>query len=102
MVSVPRIDEKGFVTEGEPRQIGIIRAHLEEDAGKLLHEAPGGHAIEYSIVDWNRAGTPLLEIVTQPDFRRGVAGGELREDAAEHLPLSGRDRGCDAERAHAV
>jgi aspartyl-tRNA(Asn)/glutamyl-tRNA(Gln) amidotransferase subunit B len=51
------------------RPIGIIRAHLEEDAGKLLHEAPGGHAIDGSIVDLNRAGTPLLEIVTQPDFR---------------------------------
>ncbi|MCC6320753.1 MAG: Asp-tRNA(Asn)/Glu-tRNA(Gln) amidotransferase subunit GatB [Phycisphaerales bacterium] len=51
------------------RRIGIIRAHLEEDAGKLLHEAPGGGRIDHSIVDWNRAGTPLLEIVTQPDFR---------------------------------
>jgi aspartyl-tRNA(Asn)/glutamyl-tRNA(Gln) amidotransferase subunit B len=68
MVIVPPIDDKGFVTEGEPKQIGIIRAHLEEDAGKLLHEAPGGKPIDFSIVDWNRAGTPLLEIVTQPDF----------------------------------
>jgi len=50
------------------KRIGIIRAHLEEDAGKLLHEAPGGRAIDHSIVDYNRAGTPLLEIVTQPDF----------------------------------
>lgn len=50
-------------------RIGIIRAHLEEDAGKLLHEAPGGHAIEGTLADYNRAGTPLLEIVTQPDFR---------------------------------
>jgi aspartyl-tRNA(Asn)/glutamyl-tRNA(Gln) amidotransferase subunit B len=50
------------------KKIGILRAHLEEDAGKLLHEAPGGHAIEGSIADYNRAGTPLLEIVTQPDF----------------------------------
>lgn len=50
------------------KRIGIIRAHLEEDAGKLLHEAPGGLAIEGSLVDLNRAGTPLLEIVTQPDF----------------------------------
>ena len=49
-------------------RVGIIRAHLEEDAGKLLHEAPGGHAIDHSIVDLNRAGTPLLEIVTAPDF----------------------------------
>lgn len=52
-----------------PRRIGIIRAHLEEDAGKLLHEWPGGKAIDFSIVDLNRAGTPLLEIVTAPDFR---------------------------------
>jgi aspartyl-tRNA(Asn)/glutamyl-tRNA(Gln) amidotransferase subunit B len=56
--------------KGEPvtRRIGIIRAHLEEDAGKSLHEAPGGGKIDFSIVDFNRAGAPLLEIVTQPDF----------------------------------
>jgi len=53
---------------GEPQRIGIVRAHLEEDAGKLLHEAPGGIAIDHSIVDLNRAGTPLLEIVTEPDL----------------------------------
>lgn len=56
--------------KGEPvtRRIGIIRAHLEEDAGKSLHEAPGGGKIDFSIVDFNRAGAPLLEVVTQPDF----------------------------------
>src|SRR6185369_6900183 len=53
---------------GGVKTIRIIRAHLEEDAGKLLHEAPGGHLIDGSIVDLNRAGTPLLEIVTHPDF----------------------------------
>jgi len=68
-VDLPAVDEKGHPDpEGTGRRIGIIRAHLEEDAGKLLHEAPGGRAIEGSIVDQNRAGTPLLEIVTQPDF----------------------------------
>ncbi len=68
-VDVPAVDEKGFVLpDARPRRIGIIRAHLEEDAGKLLHEAPGGTPIDFSIVDLNRAGTPLLEIVTQPDF----------------------------------
>ncbi|MDX2114561.1 MAG: Asp-tRNA(Asn)/Glu-tRNA(Gln) amidotransferase subunit GatB [Planctomycetota bacterium] len=49
-------------------RVAIIRAHLEEDAGKLLHEAPGGARIDFSIADYNRAGTPLLEIVTAPDF----------------------------------
>jgi aspartyl-tRNA(Asn)/glutamyl-tRNA(Gln) amidotransferase subunit B len=55
--------------DAPPRQIRITRAHLEEDAGKLLHESPGGFAIDHSIVDLNRTGTPLLEIVTEPDFR---------------------------------
>jgi aspartyl-tRNA(Asn)/glutamyl-tRNA(Gln) amidotransferase subunit B len=69
-VDLPAVDSAGFpVLEGEHRTIGIIRAHLEEDAGKLLHEAPGGHPIDFSILDLNRAGTPLLEVVTQPDFR---------------------------------
>ncbi len=69
-VEVPAMDERGQIDPGAPTTtIGIIRAHLEEDAGKLLHEAPGGAPIEFSIVDYNRAGTPLLEIVTRPDFR---------------------------------
>ncbi|MBK9188546.1 MAG: Asp-tRNA(Asn)/Glu-tRNA(Gln) amidotransferase subunit GatB [Phycisphaerales bacterium] len=68
-VMLPPPDAAGFPDFSQaPSRIGILRAHLEEDAGKLLHEAPGGHAIDFSIVDLNRAGTPLLEIVTQPDF----------------------------------
>jgi aspartyl-tRNA(Asn)/glutamyl-tRNA(Gln) amidotransferase subunit B len=54
--------------DGTSQTVRIRRAHLEEDAGKLLHEAPGGYAIDFSIVDLNRAGTPLLEIVTEPDL----------------------------------
>jgi aspartyl-tRNA(Asn)/glutamyl-tRNA(Gln) amidotransferase subunit B len=49
--------------QGRTKRIGIIRAHLEEDAGKNLH--PSGN---FSQVDLNRTGTPLLEIVTQPDM----------------------------------
>src|SRR5207245_6947163 len=54
--------------DGSAKMIRIRRAHLEEDAGKLLHDAPGGFKIDHSIVDLNRAGTPLLEIVTEPDL----------------------------------
>ena len=51
----------------EPRKIGIIRVHLEEDAGKSMHDEVAGKAD--SRIDLNRAGTPLLEIVSQPDMR---------------------------------
>ena len=53
---------------GEARRVRIIRAHLEEDTGKLGHELPGGRPYDGSLVDLNRAGTPLLEIVTHPDL----------------------------------
>ncbi|MRJ06301.1 MAG: Asp-tRNA(Asn)/Glu-tRNA(Gln) amidotransferase GatCAB subunit B [Epsilonproteobacteria bacterium] len=49
--------------DGEEKRIGITRAHLEEDAGKNIHREG------YSVVDLNRAGTPLLEIVSEPDLR---------------------------------
>ncbi len=53
--------------EAEDRRIRIIRVHLEEDAGKSLHDEKAGRAD--SRIDLNRAGTPLLEIVTYPDIR---------------------------------
>src|SRR4051812_7195412 len=58
---------KGEITidvDDEPKTIGITRAHLEEDAGKSTH--PAGK--DYSLVDLNRAGTPLLEIVSEPEL----------------------------------
>ncbi|MFN9993116.1 MAG: Asp-tRNA(Asn)/Glu-tRNA(Gln) amidotransferase subunit GatB [Phycisphaerales bacterium] len=68
-LDLPAVDDAGFPDFSKPsKRIRIRRAHLEEDAGKLMHEAPGGHRIDHSIVDLNRAGTPLLEIVTEPDF----------------------------------
>ncbi len=51
----------------EPKRVGIIRAHLEEDAGKSVHDETAGKAD--SEIDLNRTGTPLLEIVSQPDMR---------------------------------
>jgi aspartyl-tRNA(Asn)/glutamyl-tRNA(Gln) amidotransferase subunit B len=55
--------------EGERREISIRRAHLEEDPGSLQHKGGSIDSAEYTLVNYNRAGTPLMEIVTNPDFR---------------------------------
>lgn len=77
--------------DGTLKQVRIRRAHLEEDAGKLMHEAPGGYTIDHSIVDLNRAGTPLLEIVTEPDFSTGLevaAFGQELQKIVRYLGVS--------------
>ncbi len=63
-----------IVVDGKIKKIGLTRIHLEEDAGKNLHHAEGGS----SLVDLNRAGTPLMEIVSEPDIRSA-------EEASEYL-----------------
>ncbi|WP_066647971.1 Asp-tRNA(Asn)/Glu-tRNA(Gln) amidotransferase subunit GatB [Christensenella timonensis] len=52
--------------DGEKHKIGITRIHIEEDAGKLVHQG------SESLVDYNRGGVPLMEIVTEPDFRNAA------------------------------
>ena len=61
-----------FVLAGEARSVRLTRAHLEEDAGKSLHENFAGQ----TGIDLNRAGTPLLEIVTEPDMRSSAEAVE--------------------------
>jgi aspartyl-tRNA(Asn)/glutamyl-tRNA(Gln) amidotransferase subunit B len=63
------MSERGYLdinVDGVEKRIGITRAHLEEDAGKLMHST------DSSVVDLNRTGTPLLEIVSEPDMRSGA------------------------------
>ena len=63
------------------KRIGITRAHLEEDAGKLVHAGADGIAgSSYSLVDLNRAGTPLLEIVSEPDMRSSEEARNYMEE----------------------
>jgi aspartyl-tRNA(Asn)/glutamyl-tRNA(Gln) amidotransferase subunit B len=61
-------DESGHAREWQPMRVRITRLHLEEDAGKNVHEGLPD-TDRFSYVDLNRAGTPLAEIVTEPDFR---------------------------------
>ena len=74
------LTQKGYVdieVNGEKKRIGITRVHMEEDAGKLLHGESYEDA-DYSFVDLNRAGVPLIEIVSEPDIRTS-------EEAVEYL-----------------
>ncbi|CAN5818610.1 Asp-tRNA(Asn)/Glu-tRNA(Gln) amidotransferase subunit GatB [soil metagenome] len=68
------ICERGHLdleVDGQTARIGIHRVHMEEDTGKSLHVGTSGriHGADYSLVDYNRAGIPLLEVVSEPDVR---------------------------------
>ena len=65
------INSEGWLELPNGKVIGITRAHLEEDTGKSSHSGGGGriHDAVYTLVDYNRAGVPLLEIVSEPDIR---------------------------------
>jgi aspartyl-tRNA(Asn)/glutamyl-tRNA(Gln) amidotransferase subunit B len=77
--------------EGNKKPVRITRAHLEEDTGKLGHELPGGAHYDGSLVDLNRAGTPLLEIVSEPDMSsadEAVAFGREVRDICRFLGVT--------------
>ncbi|MET0565400.1 MAG: Asp-tRNA(Asn)/Glu-tRNA(Gln) amidotransferase subunit GatB [Acidimicrobiia bacterium] len=75
--------------DGKTRRIGIERAHMEEDTGKSTHLGAGGriHAAEGTLLDFNRSGVPLVEVVSRPDLRSAsesrVYAQELRSIVAE-------------------
>jgi aspartyl-tRNA(Asn)/glutamyl-tRNA(Gln) amidotransferase subunit B len=79
--------------DGTMRAVRIRRAHLEEDAGKLLHEAPGGHPINWSIVDLYRACTRVLEIVTEPDLSSGEEGAAFWQELQKLVQFLGVSEG---------
>ena len=110
------VGERGYVDLGPGRRIGVTRCHVEEDAGRLVHPSYASH----SLVDLNRAGAPLLELVTEPDLRtpeearaflvkvRAVAQalgvsdanpeeGKMRADVNVSLRRPGEDLGTKVE-----
>src|SRR5690606_22650532 len=88
------------------RRIGIERAHIEEDTGKSTHVGGGGRITDagYSLVDYNRSGVPLLEIVSKPDLRSAEDArayvSELRAillaTRTSHAKMGGGSRRVDA------
>lgn len=83
----------GIDMENYTRQVGITRVHLEEDTGKLIHIGETGRisGADYSLVDFNRAGIPLVEIVTEPDIRspeEAKAFTQKLKSILEHLEVS--------------
>jgi aspartyl-tRNA(Asn)/glutamyl-tRNA(Gln) amidotransferase subunit B len=78
--------------DGNPKRkrIGITRLHMEEDAGKLVHAGSDRIAgSTYSLVDYNRAGVPLVEIVSEPDIRSGQEAAEYAQELRRVLRYLG-------------
>ncbi len=92
------ICENGWLdieVDGQPRRISITRIHMEEDAGKLVHEEDG----DSSFVDLNRAGVPLLEIVSEPDLRTPEEAKAYMEKMHSIVTYLGISEG-DMEKGH--
>ena len=78
-----------FTVDGERRTVEIERAHLEEDPGSLSHAGGSIDTAEHTLVDYNRAGTPLMEIVTAPDFRSAAEARAFLAKLTEVLEYLG-------------
>jgi aspartyl-tRNA(Asn)/glutamyl-tRNA(Gln) amidotransferase subunit B len=85
------ICKKGYLdieVDGVKKRIGITRAHLEEDAGKLVHQGTIS-STPFSLVDFNRSGVPLLEIVSEPDLRSSKEARAYMEKLRSLLLFAG-------------
>jgi aspartyl-tRNA(Asn)/glutamyl-tRNA(Gln) amidotransferase subunit B len=86
-LEIELVDEAGNPTR---KRIGITRAHMEEDAGKLVHAGSDRlSGSTYSLVDYNRAGIPLLEIVSEPDIRTAQEAAEYGQELQRILRYLG-------------
>jgi aspartyl-tRNA(Asn)/glutamyl-tRNA(Gln) amidotransferase subunit B len=89
------IDSNGWLELPDGSRVGITRAHLEEDTGKSTHQGASGriHGADYSLVDYNRAGVPLLEIVSEPDIRSAEQARAYVEELRDILVAIGASDG---------
>jgi len=85
-----------ITVNGTVKTIGITRIHMEEDAGKLVHELAGSK-LDGSLVDLNRAGVPLIEIVSEPDIRSSEEAYAYLTALKEVIQFTGASR-CDMEK----
>ncbi len=93
--------EHGFVdvvVNGERKRIGITRVHMEDDAGKSVHDGFADSS-RYTYVDLNRSGTPLIEIVTEPDLRNSDEAYEFLTSLKQTLQFLDVSS-CDMEKGH--
>jgi len=81
----------GFLDLPNGKRIGVERAHIEEDTGKNTHMGGGGriHGADYSLVDYNRAGIPLVEIVSRPDLRSADDANDYVRELRDILLATG-------------
>ena len=89
------INSGGWLELPSGKQVGIVRAHIEEDTGKTTHIGGGGriHEAGYSLVDYNRAGVPLVEIVSAPDISSAEEAREYVEELRGILVATGASDG---------
>ena len=89
------INSRGYLDLPDGSRIGIERAHLEEDTGKTTHLSSGGRlqGAERSLVDYNRCGVPLVEIVSAPDIRSSAQAREYAAELRDILVATGASDG---------
>ncbi len=88
-----------YMEDGASKTVGITRIHLEEDAGKAIHGLPSQDLEEESYIDFNRCGTPLIEIVSEPDIRSPQEAHRYLERMKQTLQYTGVSE-ADMEKGH--